>query len=134
MRNLKCKTLIAAAILAIIVLGLWLLSRTFFFSAWPVHLDAAQMDVYHVDRDRLLVLDSEHVFLINKEERVVVRPSWFGHRYGPLLVWPRGSFQGVVLGDRVKGSAAESFSFGAASVTIRYVANGQPQSVHVPFE
>jgi hypothetical protein len=134
MRSLKSKTRIAAAVLAIIMLGLWLPSRSFFFLARAVHLDAAQMDVYRVDGDRLLVLGAEQLFLINTEERVVVRPSWFGHRYGPLVVWPRSSLQGVVLGDGVKGSEAESFSFDAAGVTIRYLAGGEPQSVHVPFE
>ena len=137
MRNLQTKTAIAVAVLAIVVLGLGLLSRPFFFLARPVHLDAAPMDVYRVDGDRLLVVgvvDLGQLFVINKQERVVVRPSWFGHRYGPLLVWPRSSLQGVVLGDGVKGDEAESFSFDPAGVTIRYVVRGQPQSVYVPFE
>lgn len=137
MRNLQTKTAIAVAVLAIVVLGLGLLSRPFFFLARPVHLDAAPMDVYRVDGDRLLVVgvvDLGQLFLINKQERVVVRPSWLGHRYGPLLVWPRSSLQGVVLGDGVKGDEAESFSFDPAGVTIRYVVRDQLQSVYVPFE
>jgi hypothetical protein len=134
MRNLQTKTAIAVAVLAIVVLGLGLLSRPFFFLARPVHLDAAPMDVYRVDGDRLLVVGAEQLFLIDKEERVVVRPSWFGHRYGPLLVWPRSSLQGVVLGDGVKGDEAESFSFDPVGVTIRYVVRSHPQSVYVPFE
>jgi hypothetical protein len=56
MRNLQTKTAIALAVLAIVVLGLGLLSRPFFFLARPVHLDAAPMDVYRVDGDRRLVV------------------------------------------------------------------------------
>src|SRR5262249_11763060 len=137
MRNLQTKTAIAVAVLPIVVLGLGLLSRPFFFLARPVHLDAAPMDVYRVDGDRLLVVgaEPEQLFVINKEERVVIRPSsWFGHRYGPLLVWPRSSLQGVVLGDGVKGVEAESFSFDPAGVTIRYVVCVKPQSVYGPVE
>jgi hypothetical protein len=127
------KTRIAAAALAVVALAVGLAGQVVFVSALSVHLGRARMDVYRVDENRLLVMGAEQVFLINTEEHVVVRLSWFGRRYGPLVMWPRSSFNGVVLGDGVKGNEAESFSFDPVGVTIRYEAHGRPASVRVPL-
>jgi hypothetical protein len=127
------KTRIAVAGLAVVALAVGLAGRFLFVSARPVHLARVQMDVYRVDENRLLVMGAEQVFLINTQERVVVRLSWFGRRYGPVVMWPRSSLKGVVLGDGVKGNEAESFAFDPAGVTIRYEAHGRPASVRVPL-
>ena len=92
------------------------------------------MDVYRVDSARLVAIGADQIFLINKADHVVVRPSALGHCYGPLLVWPRSSLKGVIVGDGVKGDEAESFSFDPAGVTIRYQTGGHLQIVRVPFE
>jgi hypothetical protein len=41
----------------------------------------------------MLAIGWDQVFLINKADRVVARLSALGHRYGPLLVWPRSSLR-----------------------------------------
>ncbi len=127
------KTWIAVAALVVVALAVGLASRFLFVSVRPVHLARAQMDVYRVDENRLLVMGAEQAFLINTEERVVVRLTSLSRRYGPLVVWPRSSLKGVVLGDGVKGNEAESFSFDPVGVTIRYEAHGRPASVRVPL-
>jgi hypothetical protein len=66
--------------------------------ARATHLAGEEADVYRVGPDRLLAIGLNPVFLINKADRVVVRPA-LGRRYGPLLVWPRSSLKGVALGD-----------------------------------
>jgi hypothetical protein len=124
---------IAVAALAVVALAVGLASQVLFVSAWPVHLARAQMDVYRVDEHRLLVMGADQALLINTQERVVVRLSMLGRRYGPLVMWPRSSLKGVVLGDGVKGNEAESFSFDPVGVTIRYETRGRPASVRIPL-
>jgi hypothetical protein len=131
------KTGIAIAALAIVVLGCALVGRFFVVTVRQTRVAGTWLEVYRVDASRRLVmgrLTENELFLINTDERLVVRPSMLGHREGKVLVWPRSSLVGVPLGDGVKGSEAESFSFDPTGVTINYQTSYGVQSVRVPLD
>ena len=72
------------------------------------------------------------MLLINTEERVVLSLSpTFGRRIGPIVLWPRDSMRGVVLGNPIKGDERDSYGFADGGVEIRFSSVTGKHDLHV---
>ena len=87
---------------------------------------------YRIDDVRRLLLGKDVALLINTQERVVLSVSpTFGRRLGPIVLWPRDSMRGVVLGDGVKGDERDSYRFADDGVDIHCSAGTGKRDLHV---
>ena len=75
---------------------------------------------YYINEECILLVWHDNVFMIYPIRRSVVQPSDFRNsllgmivwpRDSPLVLWHRGAYAGVLLGDPVKGDELEKFDF-----------------------
>ena len=78
-----------------------------------------------------MVFGKDVALLINTQEKVVLSLSIVGLRYGGVLLWPRDSMRGVVLGDPVKGNENDSYRFAGHGVDIVYSTRTTRNLLHV---
>jgi hypothetical protein len=88
--------------------------------------------IYQLDEVHRLLVGSDAALLINTQQQVVVSLSpHHGRRLGPVVLWPRDTTRGVVLGDGVKGDVRDSYHFADGSVDIRYGSANAKRDLHV---
>lgn len=80
---------------------------------------------------RKVVFGNGVALLINTQERVVLSLSIVGRRYGGVLLWPRDSMRGVVLGDPVKGNEDDSYRCTGHGVDVVYSTRARRNLLHV---
>jgi hypothetical protein len=87
---------------------------------------------YRIDDARRFLLGKHVALLINTQERVVLSVSpTFGRRIGPVVLWPRDSMRGVVLGDGLKGDEGDSYRFVDDGVDIHCSGGTGTHDLHV---
>ena len=119
-------------VFAALASAMWFVMSQYHIGVFAVVSSDPAFLVYRVSRGRRLVLGRDVALLINKEERVVLSLSCVGHKWGPIVLWPRDEMRGVVLGDAVKGDSADTYRFDANGVDISYATSGR-NNLRVPL-
>lgn len=119
------------ALCAVSVCGFLAVRHSYYLLVFGQRTSDPDLVAYQVDDVHRLVVGNHTALLINTEERVVLEPSWFGKRLGPVVLWPRDALVGVVLGDGVKGDERDGYHFGNDRVDIRYGPGDKKRDLHV---
>ncbi|MFA6010661.1 MAG: hypothetical protein WC799_11815 [Desulfobacteraceae bacterium] len=125
------KGAIVNSICLLLLFGVVLTIFAFYFHIMlpydDITLSGPDARAYRLDKKYIFIVWRNRPFIINPEDRYVGEPSdyrnrVFGRIFWPLqsslVFWPRGSYEGVQVGDGVKGDRREKFDFVANKVHI----------------
>ena len=121
----------AVILICAILLGFVLVRSNYYICMSSESSNDPDLLVYQVDGARKLIFGRDVALLVNAQEKVVLSLSVVGRTYGSLLLWPRDSIQGVVLGDPVQGNVNDTYQFGVNGVDVVYSTSTRKYVLHV---
>jgi len=78
---------------------------------WSIETNIKNLNCYMMTKNTVLLKWDYYNLKVDINNKVVYQLNNYGKVFLGLLIWPKKSYNGIVLGDEVKGNGKDKFSF-----------------------